>query len=157
MSVEAGQGADAGKVAAIPRRNLGDLARLWINSIRTTYFRRDKDAARKRILTRYTSDCEVCLFEVESSSATDGVDACEIAVMGNLQSDGKKKGKRGGDEQPQQPARVTFEKVHTPAKRQAPPPPKPTALTKVWINLDNSIGTLGEWVKQDYPNSLYNC
>lgn len=50
--------------------------------------------------------------------------------MGNSQSDGKKKVKNKnnqmiGSRQNQQPDRNNYEKVYTPGKRQAPPPPQP--------------------------------
>ncbi|XP_043267190.1 uncharacterized protein [Venturia canescens] len=131
--VNAGQGAVANSARPVSRRNLRDFARLWINSLRAYY---------------YTGD-----------AVSNSLNSPEPA-MGNLQSDGKKKTKKNRDSAPltgtptsgnktsdqtinkssnslnnldDKPIKVSFEKVHTPAKRHAPPPPKIHAPLKVPI------------------------
>uniref|UniRef100_A0A0C9QYA8 Capu protein n=1 Tax=Fopius arisanus TaxID=64838 RepID=A0A0C9QYA8_9HYME len=118
MSATPGDGADATKTAA-PRRNIGDFTRFWLNSIRAAYFSKERNTPKKT--RRDSGDSEVCLFQIGGVGKADCVDGCQGVVMGNLQSDGKKRGKKAEEIVT---TRTTFERVHTPAKRQAPPPPR---------------------------------
>lgn len=130
--VNAGQGAVANSARPVSRRNLRDFARLWINSLRAYY---------------YTGD-----------AVSNSLNLSE-PTMGNLQSDGKKKTKKNRESAAQptgtptssdkindqatnkssdslnnlddRSIQVSFEKVHTPAKRHAPPPPKLHAPVEV--------------------------
>ena len=112
------QGADARSVHP-SRQRLREIARLWISSLRAFY----------------AGDAENPLSLSEP-------------VMGNLQSDGKKKHRKSKDSATiledssistekinksfehldctSSNVKISFEKVHTPAKRPAPKPPKVT-------------------------------
>ena len=148
--VGTGQSAVADAVRLSPRTNLRDLARNWINSLRAYY--QSGDAAPNTL----------CLPET---------------VMGNLQSDGKKKTKKGrntavsvslpivDDAQDQvhkaraksvndldeKPIKVSFEKVQTPAKKHAPPPPPPKSHSTPQVSFRNCFIT---FVFTENQNSL---
>ncbi|XP_057327250.1 protein diaphanous homolog 1-like isoform X2 [Microplitis mediator] len=140
MSVDENEGAVA--TASRPlRRSIGDIARIWIHSLRTkTNLSRDEsaddwpaDRSGRSLLSRIRGDIGHYVVEGLSKSNSKAIDASGEStadssdrsdiIMGNHQSDGKKRQKKhnvGADTNVQ----VNFEKVHTPGKRPAPQPPK---------------------------------
>ncbi|XP_008545442.1 protein diaphanous homolog 1 isoform X2 [Microplitis demolitor] len=140
MSVDENEGAVA--TASRPlRRSIGDIARIWIHSLRTrTNLSRDEsaddcpaDRSGRSLLSRIRGDIGHYVVEGLSKSNSKAIDASGESTadssersditMGNHQSDGKKRQKKhnvGAETNVQ----VNFEKVHTPGKRPAPQPPK---------------------------------
>lgn len=118
------------------RRNLRDIARFWLHNLRErTYFSRDERAraitnnerdVQRNFVSKYQGHLDDIIVGLSSDNLSNvpiqSSQGCCEPDMGNLQSDGKKRSKKQGAVEPA--VRVTFEKVHTPAKRQAPPPPK---------------------------------
>ncbi|XP_034950625.1 formin-2 [Chelonus insularis] len=182
MSVEVNEGAVA--TTRPSRKNLREFARYWINSFRVrAYFTRDDRNRECSNVGRYTpaeyqedskqNDEELsnknittasaasvyCSPDASAGSQPDSTDT----VMGNLQSDGKKRHKKqNADVEPQHQAHATFERVHTPGKRPAPPPPKIPAIPQAApviseIQPDDIKLTLESPKRAEVPVEIASC
>ncbi|KAF7990506.1 hypothetical protein HCN44_000311 [Aphidius gifuensis] len=134
------------------RPNLREFARRFLGNFtfRARKYSRDNVDEEQRKNSN-TKNSPAYNFNSDSQFLTDDTDE-----MGNLQSDGKKKVKNKNNQitgsiQNQQPDRNNYEKIYTPGKRQAPPPPQPkfkfTPQTPVTLN--KSVKN----IKQDVKNN----
>lgn len=136
MQAHHGQGAAAAQ-ARSPRSKLSDYFHLWVNNIRLFYSWGDLDGLTPQLpstMGNLQSDGKKKqrkkdVAPVPTTSTTD----IELET-----SEDQKKEKRDQPpkvperrDEPREPIKISFEKVHTPGKRQAPPPPM-VVLPKVF-------------------------
>ncbi|XP_012522925.1 formin-2 isoform X2 [Monomorium pharaonis] len=131
MQARHGQGAVAAQ-ARSPRSKLSDLFHLWVNNIRLFYSWGDLEGLTPQALpsTMGNLQSDSKKKQKKKDAAPPVPTSASTDVEPETPEDQKPKEKRDQPpkaperrDEPREPTRISFEKVHTPGKRQAPPPP----------------------------------